>query len=110
MGHKGGKLKEQQHAVKGHHIPGSNLALLEQPALLMATVGQDAPEYIAGLREAGFEGVEVGERLVYDAAQLRAILSEDIPDFDLDCDQVDGLLQQYAGSVWSARFMGRKPL
>lgn len=30
-----------------------NLALLDQPVLLMATVGQDAPEYIAALRERG---------------------------------------------------------
>ncbi len=32
-----------------------NLALLEQPVLLMATVGQDAPEYIAALRERGVD-------------------------------------------------------
>lgn len=32
-----------------------NLALLKQPALLMATVGQDAPEYIAGLRARGVD-------------------------------------------------------
>ncbi len=32
-----------------------NLALLGQPALLMATVGQDAPEYIAALRERGID-------------------------------------------------------
>lgn len=32
-----------------------NLALLEQPALLMATVGQDAPEYIAALRQQGVD-------------------------------------------------------
>ena len=32
-----------------------NLALFEQPCLLMATVGQDAPEYIAGLRERGVD-------------------------------------------------------
>jgi adenosine kinase len=32
-----------------------NLALLEQPTLLMATVGQDAPEYIAGLRARGVD-------------------------------------------------------
>jgi len=32
-----------------------NLALLGQPVLLMATVGQDAPEYIAGLRERGVD-------------------------------------------------------
>jgi adenosine kinase len=32
-----------------------NLAMLDQPALLMATVGQDAPEYIAGLRARGVD-------------------------------------------------------
>ncbi len=32
-----------------------NLALMEQSALLMATVGQDAPEYIAGLRARGVD-------------------------------------------------------
>jgi adenosine kinase len=32
-----------------------NLALFDQPVLLMATVGQDAPEYIAGLRERGVD-------------------------------------------------------
>ena len=32
-----------------------NLALLNQPALLMATVGQDAPEYIAGLEARGVD-------------------------------------------------------
>jgi adenosine kinase len=32
-----------------------NLALLDQKALLMATVGQDAPEYIAGLRARGVD-------------------------------------------------------
>jgi adenosine kinase len=32
-----------------------NLALLDQPVLLMATVGQDAPEYIAALRERGVD-------------------------------------------------------
>lgn len=66
-------------------------------------------EYVGGLRRAGLNDVEVSGRLVYDATQLRAILSDDIPDFDLDCDQVEGLLRQYAGSVWSARFTGRKP-
>ena len=32
-----------------------NLALMDQPSLLMATVGQDAPEYIAGLRARGVD-------------------------------------------------------
>ena len=32
-----------------------NLALMDQPVLLMATVGQDAPEYIAGLQARGVD-------------------------------------------------------
>ncbi len=32
-----------------------NLAMLDQPVLLMATVGQDAPEYIAALRQQGVD-------------------------------------------------------
>ncbi|MDM8520970.1 carbohydrate kinase family protein [Anaerolineales bacterium HSG6] len=32
-----------------------SMALLDQPCLLMATVGQDAPEYIAGLQERGVD-------------------------------------------------------
>jgi ParB-like chromosome segregation protein Spo0J len=60
------------------------------------------------LRSAGLEEVEVTERLVYDATQLRAILTEDIPGLDLNCDQIEGLLAEHAGSVWSAKFTGRK--
>jgi SAM-dependent methyltransferase len=66
-------------------------------------------EYLEGLRGAGLEAVEVTERLVYDASQLRAILCEDIPGLDLDAKMIDSLLEEYAGTVWSARFSGRKP-
>ena len=66
-------------------------------------------DYLQGLREAGLAEVEVTDRMVYDACQLKAILSEDIPGLDLDCDQIEGLLQDYAGKVWSAKFTGRKP-
>lgn len=66
-------------------------------------------DYVNGLRSAGMDNVEVADRLVYDASQLRAILCEDIPGLDLDCAQIDALLEQYSGSVWSARFTGRKP-
>ncbi len=66
-------------------------------------------EYVEGLRAAGLQEVEVAERLVYDASQLKAILSEDIPGLDLDCDQIAGLLEEHAGKVWSAKFTGRKP-
>ena len=70
-------------------------------------------EYLQGLRAAGLEDVEVADRLVYDASQLRAILCEDIPGLDLGLeigdDQIDALLEQYAGTAWSARFTARKP-
>ena len=65
--------------------------------------------YLEGLRGAGLEGVEVTERTAYDASQLRAILGEDIPGLDLDTEQIDSLLEEYAGTVWSAKFSGRKP-
>jgi SAM-dependent methyltransferase len=66
-------------------------------------------DYLQGLRASGLETDEVIDRLVYDASQLRAILMEDIPGLDLDCDQVESLLQEHAGNVWSAKFTGRKP-
>jgi len=65
--------------------------------------------YLQGLRGTGLKQVEVTERMVYDASQLRAILCEDIPGLDLDAALIDSLLEEYAGTVWSARFSGRKP-
>jgi arsenite methyltransferase len=65
--------------------------------------------YLEGLRSAGLEEVKVTERMVYDASQLRAILCEDIPGLDLGAAQIDSLLEEYAGTVWSAKFSGRKP-
>lgn len=67
-------------------------------------------DYLQGLRDTGLQEVAVADRLVYDASQLRAILCEDIPGLDLDGQQIDALLKQYAGTVWSARFTARKPL
>ena len=65
-------------------------------------------DYLAGLRAAGLEDVKVVDRMVYDAGQLRAILSEDIPGLDLDMSLIEDLLQEHAGAVWSAKFTGRK--
>jgi arsenite methyltransferase len=75
-------------------------------ACVAGAISEEA--YLDGLRSAGLEEVEVTERLVYDATQLRAILTEDIPGLDLNCDQIEGLLAEHAGSVWSAKFTGRK--
>lgn len=76
-------------------------------ACVAGAISEEA--YLQGLRDAGLVDVAVTERLVYDACQLRAILSEDIPGLDLGCDQIEALLQEYSGEVWSAKFSGRKP-
>ena len=65
--------------------------------------------YLEGLRNAGLEDVEVADRMVYEVSQLRAILCDDIPGLDLKAAQIDRLLEEYAGTVWSAKFTGRKP-
>ena len=52
--------------------------------------------------------MEVIDRVVYEPSQLRAILTDDIPGLDLDTAQINGLLEEYAGTVWSARFVGRR--
>jgi adenosine kinase len=46
-------MRRERGGVAGNIV--YNLALLDQPALLMATVGQDAPEYIAGLEARGVD-------------------------------------------------------
>ncbi len=65
-------------------------------------------EYVAGLEAAGLEDVEVSERLVYDAAQLRGIVGSDLESFGLSPDLLDAGLEALEGKVWSARFGGRK--
>lgn len=64
--------------------------------------------YLEGLGNAGLADIEVVDRMVYEASQLRAILSEDIPGLDLDMTQIEGLLEEHKGAVWSAKFSGRK--
>ncbi len=63
-------------------------------------------EYIDGLERAGLQDVQVRERLVYDTAQLKAILCEEIPGLDLDMAIIDALLEEHTGKVWSAKFTG----
>jgi SAM-dependent methyltransferase len=102
----------------GAHISISDIVVEDLPdwiresaaawsACVAGAISEQA--YVDGLRGAGLEGVEVTERLVYDASQLRAILCEDIPGLDLDIAQIESLLEEYAGTVWSARFTGHKP-
>ncbi|HEY3355206.1 MAG TPA: arsenite methyltransferase [Polyangia bacterium] len=75
-------------------------------------------EYLAGLRAAGLVDVEVRDRLVYDAAQLRALAPAELgaaaggcgcgggPVDDKVVAQVAGVLE---GKIWSVLVHARKP-
>ena len=65
-------------------------------------------EYVAGLRAAGLEDVEVSERQVYNAEQIRGIVASDLESFGLDPDTLEENLGALEGKVWSARFQGRR--
>jgi SAM-dependent methyltransferase len=65
-------------------------------------------EYIAGLEAAGLEQVEVSERVVYTAEQIRGLVASDLESFGLSPDVLESGLEAVAGQVWSARFSGRK--
>ncbi|MFH2005279.1 MAG: arsenite methyltransferase [bacterium] len=73
-------------------------------------------EYVAGLRSAGLESVEVRERFEYDASQIKAFLeSEELPatseaQVALTPDEIDRIATTLAGKVWSAKIVARKPL
>jgi ubiquinone/menaquinone biosynthesis C-methylase UbiE len=72
-------------------------------------------DYLAGLRAAGLEEVEVADRLVYDEAAIRGFLaSEELPATAADIEALSeseaaSLAKALAGSVWSARITARKP-
>jgi len=63
-------------------------------------------EYLQGLRDAGLAEVEVTERLVYDAAQIEAMVASDLQSFDLDPQLLSAGLAEVVGKVWSAKVVG----
>ena len=67
-----------------------------------------ADEYLAGLGAAGLVDVEVADRMVYDAAQLRALVGEEFSSLGLDAALLDAGLHAVDGKVASARFTGRR--
>ena len=77
-------------------------------------------EYLAGLRRAGLEEVEVRERIVYDAAQLEAFIGSELEDGrpgSCGCgDPAAGesnaadIVRSIVGKVWSAKVYARKPI
>jgi SAM-dependent methyltransferase len=67
-------------------------------------------EYLDGLHKAGLENVEVGERLVYDASQLRPFFESELPEDaeNTGCcggpvnreETVDRAANELAGKIW----------
>jgi arsenite methyltransferase len=75
-------------------------------------------EYLDGLRQAGLVDVEVRERIRYDADQLEAFITSELPDSDAAlacCGGLPGdgtaarIAAALVGKVWSAKFHARKP-
>jgi arsenite methyltransferase len=70
-------------------------------------------EYLAGLEKAGLEEVEVRDRLVYDADQIRAFMGSDEAHEVLGAagpEVVDQIIDQVVGKIWSAKVFARKPV
>ena len=78
-------------------------------------------EYLAGLRRAGLEEIEVKARVVYDAGQLAAIAGSELGEeaakamscccggASLSAEQLEGVAKGLEGKVWSAKLAARKP-
>ena len=83
--------------------------LREHAALYSACVAGAISEqaYLAGLRDAGLEDVQVTQRIVYEQSQLRSLISSEIPGLDISQELIDDIVPTVTGKVWSAKFTGR---
>jgi arsenite methyltransferase len=84
-------------------------SLRESSALYCACVAGaiSEKEYLYGLRQAGFEDVEVTDRITYDRDQILEILKE--VEFAID-EPLAALVDRYVtGKIWSAKINARKP-
>lgn len=75
-------------------------------------------KYLDGLRQAGLVDVEVRDRIVYDASQLEAFATTELPDNEelLSCcggpagaDSIGDLAEKMVGKIWSAKIYAKKP-
>ncbi len=75
-----------------------------------ACVAGAIPEnrYVAGLMAAGMTEVEVSERQVYTADQIRSFIGAEIEHLGLTPEDLEARLGALEGNIWSARFRGRK--
>ncbi len=76
----------------------------------------DEPSYLAGMRDAGLEEVEVRERLVYDEVQLAAFITEEgVGELASSGgapvqERIKEITGELTGKIWSAKVYGRKPV
>jgi len=85
--------------------------LQAQAAAYSACIGGaiSETEYLAGLETAGLQVLTVSERNVYDEAQLRGMVGNDLEALGVPRELLDSQLKHAAGKVWSAKISGRKP-
>jgi len=82
---------------------------------IAGAIGEE--EYLAGLRAAGLVEIQVRERLVYDAAQMKAFVESELPDNRdaFKCcgssgnQAIDKIVDALAGNIWSVKVFARKP-
>jgi arsenite methyltransferase len=86
-------------------------AIRDHPAAYAACIAGAISEadYVAGLRAAGLDEIEVDERLVYTADQLRGLVASDLANLDLDPESLAAASTEIEGNIWSARIRGRRP-
>ena len=76
-------------------------------ACIGGAISEDA--YRGGLEAAGLVDVEVTERLVYDAIQLRAMVGSDLEALGISDETLTEGVAAVTGKAWSAKFVGRRP-
>jgi len=82
----------------------------DQAEVYSACIGGAISEqdYAAGLKAAGLGEVEVAERFVYEASQLREMVGAASRDTGSAETDLAGDIESITGKVWSAKFRGRK--
>ena len=82
----------------------------DQAEVYSACIGGAISEqdYAEGLKAAGLSEVEVAERYVYEASQLREMVGAASRDTSSTETDLVGDIESIAGKVWSAKFRGQK--
>lgn len=69
-------------------------------------------EYIAGLQHAGFDMIDVRDRLIYDKEQLLAFICSEVNNIEVSAcwaGKADTWAEEILGKVWSIKIYAQKP-